>query len=242
MSVNDVRVGDRAVVQEVVTHQGLILALSRGTDHSHDPAGARSLLDLSFGEPFVIFSDSGDWGLSKGKGCVIDENEGGFRSILEIKDMETIFGGSKLDHPRRSKNLEDTPAIFAVICDLKLLTKLIEGEDIRNTASIKVNRSISKVGLLGSVECTFVTVNPDRSSRRPNVGNMFRLGEKVNCGLAIQEEEIRADWAAGLGCRLSEDDGISWGARGTDNVSVGCTSGRLDCFMGLGHDKDTVVV
>jgi hypothetical protein len=71
---------------------------------------------------------------------------------------------------------------------------------------------------------------------------MLRLGEKVNCGLAIQEEEIRADWAARLGCRLSEVDGISWGARGTDNVSVGCPPRRLDGFMGLGHDKDTVVI
>jgi hypothetical protein len=71
---------------------------------------------------------------------------------------------------------------------------------------------------------------------------MLRLGEEVNCGLAIQEEEIRADRTAGFGCRLGEDDGVSWGSRGTDNVSVGCTPRRLDGFMGLGHDKDTVVV
>jgi hypothetical protein len=116
--------------------------------------------------------------------------------------VETIWSRRKLDHPRRSKYLEDTPAIFAVVGDLKLLAKLIEGEDIGNTSSVQVNRSIPEVGLLGSVQCTFVAMNPDRSSSRANVGNMLRLGEEVNRGLAIQEEEIRADWAAGHGCSL----------------------------------------
>ena len=202
MSINDVRVGDGAIVEEVVTYQGLILAFSRGTNHTHDPAGARSLLNLAFGEAFVIFSNSRDGCVAICKGCIIDENVGGVWSILEIKYVETIWSRRKLDHPRRSKYLEDTPAIFAVVGDLKLLAKLIEGEDIGNTPSVEVNRSIPEVGLLGSVQCTFVAMNPDRSSSRANVGDMLRLGEEVNRGLAIQEEEIRADWAAGRGCSL----------------------------------------
>jgi hypothetical protein len=45
-------------------------------------------------------------------------------------------------------------------------------------------------------------MNPYRSSSRADVGDMLRLGEEVNRGLAIQEEEIRVDLAARRGGRL----------------------------------------
>ena len=59
------------------------------------------------------------------KGCIIDEDECGVWCILEIKYVKTIWSRRKLDHPRWSKDLEDTPAIFAVVYDFKLLAKLI---------------------------------------------------------------------------------------------------------------------
>jgi hypothetical protein len=202
MSIDDVRVGDGAIVEEVVTYQGLILAFSGGPDHTHDPAGARSLLNLAFCEAFEVVANSLDWRFFKRKRCIIDENESSLWGLLEIKDVETSRSRRKLDHPRRSEDLEDTPAIFAIVGDLKLLTKFIEGEDIGNTPIIEVNRSISEVGLLGSIHRTVVAMNPDRSSSRADVGDMLRLGEEVNRGLAIQEEEIRVDRAARRGGRL----------------------------------------
>jgi len=125
MSVNYVRVGDGAIDEEVVTHQGLILAFSRGPNHTHDPAGACGLLDLAFREAFVILPNCRDRGFAIGKGCIIDEDEGSIWSVFEVKDVKAIRSRRKLDYPSWSKNFEDTPTIFAVISDVKLLAKLI---------------------------------------------------------------------------------------------------------------------
>ncbi len=64
--------------------------------------------------------NSRDQGLAIGEIGIIDKDERGVRILLEIKDMESARSRFEFNHPRLREDLENTPAILAVVGYLKI--------------------------------------------------------------------------------------------------------------------------
>ena len=61
--------------------------------------------------------------------------------------MEAALSWRKFKEAVISPDLEDPPAVRAVICNSKLLAKLVKGQNVSDATSIEVDRCAAKIGL-----------------------------------------------------------------------------------------------
>jgi hypothetical protein len=93
-------------------------------------------------------------------------------------------------------NLKNTISIEAIIDDTKLFTKVVEKENIYNSARVKVVWRISEVCLFSGCHRTFVAMHMNRRFSRTNILDMNRISEEVNSRMTIKKDQLRANGSA----------------------------------------------
>ena len=133
VSIKNVIVCDRAVLQHVETYQGLEIALRWAGDHPHEAASMLSILDLFFGETLKILTDGvhikrvvvGGNILVVGQGS-IDKEDSCLRVGIEVHIMEAIGGRAELNNTPRCGNDKHTIAVLAVVGDGIFAAQMVE--------------------------------------------------------------------------------------------------------------------
>ena len=72
---------------------------SRSTNHPHDAASLSCLLNLAFGEAFIILANSWYPRFAIGKVSIIYVDESCIRVVLEIKNMKAFLSRLEFNHP-----------------------------------------------------------------------------------------------------------------------------------------------
>ena len=82
---------------------------------------------------------------------------------------------------------------MAIIGDMVFLDKQEEGEYIGDAIFVDIYLVGTKISDIVGGHNAFVAVNLDGMSSWANIVNVSRVGEKINCALAIKEEEVWVD-------------------------------------------------
>ena len=70
--------------------------------------------------------------------------------LLVVKGMEAFVSWFELHDSFGSEDLEDPPAVLAIISNTIFLSKAKEGKDIGDPVGIKIHLGVAKVGLFCS--------------------------------------------------------------------------------------------
>jgi hypothetical protein len=107
---------------------------------------------------------------------------------LEDSKHVGLGSGSKFNHTLICPNLKYPASIGTIICDPKLLAQAIEGEDIGNTAQIKIHGGMAKVSLRRSLKDPFIAVDANGIESRADVVDMLRAREQMDRQLTVEAE------------------------------------------------------
>ncbi len=134
-----------------------------------------------------------------------DQEESCLRLGTEIKSMETFGGRLEFDDALVRVNLEHPPGIMAIIGDMMFLGKQEKGEYVGDVIFVDIYFVGTKISNIVGRHNSLVAVNLDGMCRWANIVDMSRVGEKIDCALAIKEEEVWVDGGA-TAMVLSDDN------------------------------------
>ncbi len=89
MSIDDVRMSDRAVLKQIKTYQPLKFAFSRSANHPHKTASCGGMLDLFLGKTIVLTN-----GLDmrcKGEASIVDEEISSVRIVANVESVKAFW-------------------------------------------------------------------------------------------------------------------------------------------------------